>query len=525
MQNAPLRLSCVLALLALTFSGFAANYDPPIVEVDAGQLRGFMDGDIYNFRGVPYATAERWQQPQPYPAWEGVRDAQAYGPISPISPPSQVSGGEFVFPHRYWVQNEEECMNLNVWTPTLDPEATKPVMVFFHGGMYSNGSSIEGYAYEGKNLSEFGDVVVVTVNHRLNVLGALDLSAYGEEYANSRNIVIADLVAALQWIQDNIEVFGGDPDRVMIFGQSGGSGKTTSLLHCPATEGLYHRAVTMSDGTPEWMTPGDSARVAEVILEKFDLDGTQIDELKAIPYIDLIRVANEALSEVARELGRGFMTWAPTPDGTFILEMDTWAEHTKDMPIMIGSVFSEIVGTMGEEGKNEWTDEEVEAKLLEKYGDDKDAVVAEFSRLHPNKPVQDVLYYANRARPLRNLTSRYNFVPDSTPVYNYLFSYEYPVNGGVTSFHCSEIAFVFHNVGNPELRLATGGAPEAFALQDKVSQAWINFATTGNPSFDGVQFQPWTPETPNAVVFDITTEATVLDDVVLCDTAQCGGFH
>lgn len=197
---------------------------PPVAEVEAGQIKGFMDDDTYTFLGVPYAASERFQMPQKVEAWDGVYNAQAYGKTCKIPEQTSVGSDEMLWPHRYWIQGED-CQNLNIWTQQLDETAKKPVLVFFHGGGYNNGSSIESAAYDGKNLSEYGDAVVVTVNHRLNALGFLDLSAYGDEYENTGNLGIADLVASLQWIKDNIETFGGDPDNVTIFGQSGGGGK------------------------------------------------------------------------------------------------------------------------------------------------------------------------------------------------------------------------------------------------------------------------------------------------------------
>ena len=152
-----------------------------------------------------------------------------------------------MFPHRYWIANEH-CHYLNVFTQNLTPAAKKPVMVWFHGGGFTNGSSMESYAYDGRSLSEFGDVVVVSVNHRLNILGTLDLSAYGPQYANSRYTGTADLVASLEWVRDNIAAFGGDPGNVMIFGQSGGGGKVVSMMHTPAAQGLFHRVSAQSGG-------------------------------------------------------------------------------------------------------------------------------------------------------------------------------------------------------------------------------------------------------------------------------------
>ena len=223
------------------------NLHPPVVQVKGGKLRGFRDGKTFTFLGIPYAEAERFEMPKPVQAWEGIKGAQAWGPVCPIPPASTVGGDDFVFPHRYWVENEH-CQVLNVWTQSTAAKTRKPVMVWMHGGGFTNGSSMESYAYDGKTLSEFGDVVAVSVNHRLNIIGTLDLSAYGPEYASSRNTGMADLVAALQWVHENIEAFGGDPGNVTIFGQSGGGGKVIRLMHMPAAKGLFHKVICESGG-------------------------------------------------------------------------------------------------------------------------------------------------------------------------------------------------------------------------------------------------------------------------------------
>ena len=225
-----------------------------MVQVEAGKLRGLKDGRVFTFLGIPYAQAERFEMPKPVPAWEGIKGAQVWGPVCPIPQATSVGSDDVVFPHRFWVENEN-CQVLNVWTQSLSTNAKKPVMVWMHGGGFTNGSSMESYAYDGKTLSEFGDVVAVSVNHRLNIIGTLDLSAYGPEYANSRYTGMADLVAALEWVRDNIESFGGDPGNVTIFGQSGGGGKVTRLMHMPAARGLFHKAISESGGSLNYRIP------------------------------------------------------------------------------------------------------------------------------------------------------------------------------------------------------------------------------------------------------------------------------
>src|SRR6185437_5625963 len=231
----------------------APNLAPPIVDTKCGKLRGLREGKTLSFLGIRYAEAERFGLPKAVQPWEGVKNAQVWGPVCPAPEQANVSGDELVFPHRYWIANEH-CQYLNVWSQNLKPTAKKPVMVWMHGGGFTNGSSMESYAYDGRSLSEYGDVVVVSVNHRLNILGTLDLSAYGAQYANSRYAGTADLVTALQWVQENIEAFGGDPANVMIFGQSGGGGKVVRMMHMPAAKGLFHKVSAQSGGNNTYRT-------------------------------------------------------------------------------------------------------------------------------------------------------------------------------------------------------------------------------------------------------------------------------
>ena len=483
------------------------NFDPPVVEVEGGKLRGFRDGKTTVFLGVPYAEAERFELPKPVKPWEGVLSAQAWGPVSPIPNMTAPGVDEFVFPHRYWLENEH-CQVLNIWTQDLSSTAKKPVMVWMHGGGFTNGSSMEAYAYTGKNLSEYGDVVVVSLNHRLNIIGTLDLSAYGAEYAQSRYTGTADLMAALEWVQGNIARFGGDPGNVTIFGQSGGGGKVARMMHTPAAKGLFHKVICESGGG-EVMTDTDPAKniktsqmIAAATLANLNLAGGQIDKLKTVPYPELLAAGEAALKSTAEQTGARTLSWAVYADDNYI--MRDFCDWASDIPLISGSVFSEHIGTLNKgTGKNEWTQAEIDDHLAAAYGDKKDAVVAAFKESFPNKKVQDVLYFAmpnTRALAAKREAGK-------APVYNYIFSYEYPVDGGITAFHTSEIAFVFHNLSVPEVRISTGEAHAGYALQDKVSQAWINFARTGNPSQPGLEWKAFAKDDPQTMVFDIESES------------------
>jgi len=508
-------------------TGDSPNLNPPIVQVKSGSLRGFRDGTTSTFLGIPYAQAERFEMPKPVKAWDGVRNAQTWGPVSPIPAQDKPGADDFVFPHRYWLENEN-CQVLNIWTQNASASAKKPVMFWMHGGGFTNGSSMESYAYDGKNLSEFGDVVVVSVNHRLNIIGTMDLSAYGAQYENSRYTGMADLVAALQWVQENIALFGGDPGNVTIFGQSGGGSKVTRLMHMPVAKGLFHKAIAQSGGALNYRSvePATAIQrqqaIAAATLKQLGLDGSQIEKLKNIPYKDLIIAGTAATREVAQTAGAPRASgggWEVIADDKYIMrELCDWAGT---IPLMAGTVFSEMQGTLvrGDGRKNQWSQAEIDEKLTEAYGDKKAEVVAEFQRAFPRKKVQDVLYFANGSRPNVKQTLAWKLEKSKTPVWNYLFAWEYPVDGGITAFHCSEIAFAFHNVNEPHIKLATGGGPVALALQDKVAGAWVSLAKTGNPGFT-----PWTPEEPNTMVFDTTSECKPLrDDQLITLMGNTGG--
>jgi para-nitrobenzyl esterase len=376
---------------------------------------------------------------------------------------------------------------------------------------------MESYAYDGKTLSEFGDVVAVSVNHRLNIIGTLDLSAYGPQYANSRYTGMADLVAALEWVRDNIEVFGGDPGNVTIFGQSGGGGKVTRLMQMPSAKGLFHRVISESGGSLNYRAtePAKSIEhqqaIAAATLKNLKLSGNQIGELQKVPYRDLLGAGTAANQELAKQTGaRG--GWDVIADDRYVMrEFCDWAAT---IPYMAGTVLSEFNSNLArkELTKNEWSEKEVDDRLTAAFGAKKAEIVAEFKKVQPQKKTQDVLFLDTVFRPGAKMVLARKLETAKAPVFNYIFAYEYPIDGGITSFHCSEIAFAFHALSEPHIHLATGGTTEGLALQDKVSQAWVNFAKTGDPSQPGLAWKPYTVEGRETMVFDTTSEQRNVND-------------
>ncbi len=503
-----------LAVLPVSAKGYDAN-NPPVADTAQGQVKGYMDEDTYAFLGIPYASAGRFEEPREAEPWEGVRSAQSYGTVCPVAMGDAVPASELAWPHRFWYQNED-CMNLNVWTPSLEKKAKKPVIVFFHGGGYYEGSSIEGVAYEGKNLSDYGDAVVVSVNHRLNVLGFLDLTAYGEKYKGTSNLGIKDLVASLKWVQKNIANFGGDPDNVTIMGQSGGGGKVTTLMRTPAAEGLFDKAICMS-GIFGGSTKEDSQKVGAELLKKLGLDKSKADTLKTMDYNELIKAGTEVLGEVGA-------SWSPVNDGEYIME--DYCDWAKDIPFMAGTVYSEFNNNWKFEGphKNEWSEEEAVKNLTEKYGDKGKEIAEEFKKVFPGRTVADAYFYAAAGSDISRKgvegILNHRLEKAKAPVYEYLFDYEAPVNGGRLAFHCCELSYAFHNLEIPIITRATGGSKEAFQVQDQMAGAIIAFASTGSPGTKGLEWKPYTAKDKNIMVFSEKSNCRILGDEKLCSLIE-----
>ena len=282
---------------------FYCSKAEPVVQTKAGKIRGFKMNSTYTFHGIKYADADRFQMPREVKPWKGIKNALAYGYVCPMLMQDHPLM-EVMIPHRYWPM-DENCQYLNIWTQSLDPEAKKPVMVWLHGGGFFAGSSIEQVAYEGDHLSEYGDVVVVSLNHRLNILGYLDLSAYGEKYYNSANVGNADMVAALHWIQDNIAGFGGDPGNVTLFGQSGGGVKVWSLLQMPEADGLFHKGIIESGVIdPDLfgdIEAGNGREIIGAMLAELGLEEKDVDQLETLPYDQLAQAYENAAPKVAQK--------------------------------------------------------------------------------------------------------------------------------------------------------------------------------------------------------------------------------
>ena len=480
-----------------------------VVQTATGKVAGYVDDGIFTYKGIPYAKAERFMPPVPADSWEGVRSSRAYGPTAPQGKRMGWYSDEQAFSFS-WDDGfpDENCLRVNIWTPGINDGKKRPVMVWLHGGGYSSGSGQELPSYDGRNLADKGDVVVVTLNHRLNVLGFLDLSAYGEKYAHSGNAGLLDLVAALDWVQANIANFGGDASNVTIFGQSGGGGKVSTLLATPSAKGKFHKAVIQSGAMLRTMDSKWSRRIGAAVVKELGIAPGKIDDLQKVPYEQLLAAGEKAIAKIKPEAEKeGFASfifgWAPTVDGCVLPRQpfDPAApDQSKDVPVMLGTTIHEFtMSTYVPQFRNITKEGAVEF-LKTKYGDKTPEFVALFEKTFPGAQPKDMIDTDFIFRPSTVELAGIKARQGGAPVYAYMFCWESPVLDGILrSTHCMEIPFVFNNADVHASM--TGGGPEAIRLAEVMSQAWINFARTGNPNTEELPEWPAYNSAEGATMF------------------------
>ena len=483
---------------------FVCSKTEPIVATKAGKLRGFILDGTYTFYGIKYADAKRFQQPVDVQPWEGVKDAHSYGMVSPMLS-QDTPRGEMMVPHRYWPM-DENCQFLNIWTQAVSASAKKPVMVWLHGGGFTAGSSIEQQAYDGENLSKAGDVVVVSLNHRLNILGYLDLSPFGEKYKNSANAGNADIVAALRWIRDNIAGFGGDPDNVTLFGQSGGGMKVWSLMQTPSADGLFHKGVVQSGVIKSVidMSKKDGTEIVKAMLGELGLGENEVEKLETLPYADLAAAYTKASPAVAKQ--GHYVGCSPMANEFYLGDPREigFTENAKKIPLMVGSVFGEFafIPALTKEEKADAA--LVSKKLHDRYGEGTDELIELFKKAYPDKHLSDLLFLDSLFRePSCDLVLKKSAHPESK-TFSYMFTYEFPFDDGHVAWHCSEIPFVFKNA---EMVAVCNEPGVSDKLEEEMYSAWVAFAKTGDPSCAALP--EWPASSPNdeaIMVFDRTCE-------------------
>lgn len=488
---------------------FRYNKDTAVVKTTKGLIRGYQCDGLSIFKGVPYATAKRFHAPEELEPWEGVKETTSYGRVCPMLAQDNPNG-ELKVPHRYWPQHED-CQSLNIWTPGLDGKK-RPVLFWLHGGGYEMGSSIEQVAYDGANMAALGDVVVVTINHRLNILGFLDLSSYGEEYANSGNAGMDDIIAALRWVRDNIAAFGGDPDCVTAFGQSGGGGKVTTLLQMPAADGLFHRGMVMS-GVLGILddSEADHRALAEALMADMGLSG--VKELETVSFARL----TESFQRVTKE---NRFRFAPVPNAFYAgnpLKVG-FRKESAHVPLLVGSVFGEFMGfAPALYDKKTMTRPQQLAVLEEKLGaEGAKTLVPLFEAAYPERPLLDLLQldFLFRAPQLPYVAARSAL---NHCTYSYLFNQDLALDGGSCPWHCSDIPYVFHNC---ELVENTWEEGVTEALERQIFESTLAFARTGDPNCGCVpRWEPCAPGQEHTMLWSKESHVVTNHDAALIPQA------
>lgn len=476
---------------------FVCGNEAPVVQTTKGKVRGFQTGGIYKFYGIKYADAKRFQMPGPVKSWDGIYDATNYGFACPILHHPKPEN-EIKTPHLYWPE-DEDCQYLNVLTGNLDKNARKPVMVWVHPGGFADGWAVEQTAQDGEALVKYGDVVMVSFNHRLNILGFLDMSSFGEKYWNSGNAGMADVVEVLKWVRDNISAFGGDPDNVTVFGQSGGGDKICTLLQAPAAAGLFHKAIVMSGVTRPGRKTVDDRELVLALLDELELSEAEVEKLEIVPYPVLAKAFERADRRFVNE-GQ-FVMWMPHKNDWFLghaLEVG-FTDYAKRVPFMAGNCFSELTFS-GILDKHSLSQREVREKLTEKYGDHTDELIGLFQRTYPQKDLIELLNVDTYSRiPTMNYCDEKMRV-STAPTYSYMFALEFDLYDGVPAWHCADIPFAFHNTSLVPVCSIEGVTEK---LEQEVFNAWVSFARTGDPNHPGLARWPEYEEKKHSVmVFD-----------------------
>lgn len=512
-----LTLCMVIACFSTVAFAEQGNYTTfEFAQTTGGTIRGYKYNNVYTFLGIPYAQAERFEEPQDT-SWEGTLDCVTYGPVSPQYTAYQNGGNitdfsEYAYADQF---EDENCQNLNVWTKSLDPEAKKPVIVWYHGGGYSSGSAIEGATYDGHNLADYGDIVFVSVNARLNSLGYTDLSAFGEDYKHSGNLGMMDNAKALEWVHNNIANFGGDPENVTITGQSGGGGKVMTLMGMPSVEGYFQKvwafSGTQTTGRDPEEARQDGIKLAEYLGIQDQSDEEIIAYLKALPY-DQLKAAASAAGISNSPVNDGEVYVGTVIDGEF-------TDIAKQYSLILSTVFSEMASTLQEmmfvhrdvHDMTEVYDPDPMVELEKKYSDYAEPIAEEFAKAYPSRDLIDVLTI-NTGRSNDLAIAKANAGGN---IWQAVFAYKLPVFGGSNSWHTGgDIPFVFHNA-DKESYLIAGDEETAYAFQDITADALIAYAYTGDPSTETLAWPQFTVENGETMIFDKESVVENYHDVEL----------
>jgi para-nitrobenzyl esterase len=475
--------------------------DIAVADTSYGKVKGYILRGINTFLGIPYGAdtsgANRFMPPQKPVPWTNIFPAVWWGNSAPQNMDNKYTNSYASFAdHWNYDDVSEDCLRINIWTPSLKDGKKRPVMVWLHGGGFSFGNGIEQDGYGGENFAMFGNIVFCSLNHRLGPLGFTNLAvAGGERFAASGNVGMLDIVAALEWVHDNISNFGGDPGNVTIMGQSGGGAKVTTITAMPSAKGLFHKAVVLSGAGVKSGEKEYSEKLGSYVLKEAGLDPSEIDKLQKIPWIEYNLIANKAAAKLNEELGaasggvrRGF---SPVVDGVFLPQHPYFPEASPiaaEIPMIICTTFNEQSPSRIDASLEMITLEGVKGKLSERFKEKTEDIVNAYAKAFPeNKPVEIwSMIISNRqsAITLADAKSR-----QKAPVYLAWFGWHPPLfDNRMRAFHCSDICFWYYNT---DLMLThTGGGLRPRKLSEKMAGSLLRFMKTGDPNGGGLPHWP-----------------------------------
>ncbi len=485
-----------------------------------GKVRGFIHKDIFNFLGIPYGAntsgKNRFMPAQKPDSWNDIYPAVYWPNAAPQLLDNFFSKDRYLAFTDYWHYDDvsENCLGINVWTPGYNDNTKRPVLLWIHGGGFTSGNSIEHPEYQGENLSRKENIVFCSLNHRLGPLGFSNFAAIGgEKYAASGNVGMLDIVAALEWIRDNIENFGGDPNNVTIMGQSGGGAKVCTLTAMPSAKGLFKKAVVLSGASTRVGDKDVSEKLGAYILKEAGLPSSQIDKLQEMPWRDYYALANKASLRMRQETGMGGIMggFSPVADGNFIIQHPYFPEANPlatDIPMMICSTFYERSPSSFDSSLEDISLDEAKELVNKVRGfggaiENPSAAVDAYAKSFPDKKPIEILsmILSNRKSTIALANAK---VIQDAPVYLAWFGWTPPVfDGRLRAFHTMDIAFWFYNT---DVQIShTGGGSRPRKLATKMSDALVRFMKTGNPN--GGELPEWPKYTQE------NGETMILDDV------------
>ncbi len=496
--------------------------DIAVAQTAHGKVRGLLLRDIYQFRGIPYGAdtggQNRFMPPRKPEPWDDIRPAVWWGNSAP-----QVMENRYANVYAsyadHWNYDDvsEDCLKLNVWTPAIGDGAKRPVLVWFHGGGYTNGNAIEQDGYMGENLSRKGNVVFVSINHRLGPIGFSDLSGVGgEKYKHSGNVGALDMVASLEWVRENISNFGGDPDNVTIMGQSGGGAKVCTLAAMPAAAGLLHKVVPLSGSTTGALDQDNSRKLGAYILKEAGLQPSEIDKLQEMPWKDYLDLAYRAQEAYVKDGGEGGFRggFRPVADGLHIPKGTFFSDASgvsARVPMLICSTFEEWAMSRTDPQLEQITADAAKEMLKERagfrggLGEKAPEVYDAYARAFPEaSPVELMCLIASNRKAVVETSNAKSVQP--APVYVAWFGWQPPMfNNRMRAFHCLDICFWFYNT---DLMLThTGGGARPRALSEMMSDALLQFMRTGDPNTESLPaWAAYTPEKGEVMILDDACE-------------------